>query len=160
MIELATTELLEASLELGAPAPDGRELTWDQFIGHHRVMHFARSARPRCRVLKGPRVPFGNDGLRLVRVELDRPDSPWMHDQGIAAVDGDSVVSVAAHGVVFTEPALRGEGYSTAVNSALYLSHPELYLERKAAIYPASGLSVVRRSFENLIALGVLVVPE
>ncbi len=154
-------EILEAALELGAPPLEARELTWDQFIGHHRVMHFARSARPRCRLLEGPRVPVGDDGLRLVRVELERPGSSWTHDQGVALVDGETPVCIAAHGLIYTEPALRGLGYGVDVDTGLYLLHPELYLERRAAIYPAEGIKLVKRAFANLAELGAVVrVPE
>ena len=153
-------DILEAALELGAPKPDQRLVTWDEFIGDHQVRGFAYSARPRCRILDGPRVPFGSDGLRMVRVELERPGSSWDHDQGVAVVDGDSIVSVCAHGVVFTEPAARGGGITYDLNTALYLVHPELWQNRRAAIYPAHGLKIVKQAFANLAELGVLVVPE
>lgn len=153
-------EILEAALELGAPALEARELTWDQFVGHHRVMHFARSARPRYRLLGGPCPVVGEHGLRLVRVELERPGSTWTHDRGVALMDGESAVCITAHGLIYTEPALRGEGYAGDLETGLYLLHPELYLERRAAIYPAEGIKVVKRAFANLAELGAVVVPK
>ncbi len=153
-------EILEAALALGAPKPAARQLSWEQFVGHHRVASFAYSARPNFQVLDAPGVTLGADGLRLASVHIDRAGSSWVHDNGVALMDGKQAVSIGAHGLVFTETELRGHGYAGDVLTILYLCHPELYLSRQAAIYPAEGLEVVKRAFENLVKLGVLVKPE